>query len=323
MVIVTDDAGRLVGTVTDGDIRRALIRGLDMGTSLDQVMNQTPLTTSLDSPRDEILRLMRDNELIHIPVLDHNGKIVRLDILPDLVTQHDYDVPALVMAGGFGKRLMPLTKACPKPMLKVGGKPILERIVERLAEDGFRKIFISVHYHKEVIVDFFCNGADWGVDIDYLEEKAPLGTAGAVGLITRSIADRPLVVINGDVVTSVDFRKLCEYHDQAGASATMCVRRYDFEVPYGVVVSSKDRVIEIEEKPVHEFFVNAGIYVLSKEAREGIDGAERLDMPDLLRQRILEGKTVCQFPLHEYWIDIGLKAHYEQAEIDWTDKANG
>jgi dTDP-glucose pyrophosphorylase len=319
IVMVVDQSGKLLGTITDGDIRRALLRNVDLRGSLWGVMSEHPCTVHKDEPRERILAIMREKELIHMPIVDSEGTLIGLEVLPDLIYTDNAQSPILLMAGGFGKRMRPLTDACPKPMLKVGGKPILEIIIEKFVATGFREFFVSLHFLADVIVDYFGDGSRWGVNISYLRETKPLGTAGALSLLPDHLGLEPIVVMNGDVLTNVDIRRLTEFHKDLGGLATMCVQQYELQVPYGVVMSAKHRVNDIIEKPTQQFFVNAGVYVLEQSVIARVEKSVALDMPELLRRLIREGEAVNQFPIHEYWIDIGLKTHFEQAQTDIAD----
>ena len=220
------------------------------------------------------------------------------------------------MAGGFGRRLHPLTHDVPKPLLPIGETPILQTILEQLVEGGFSQFFLAVHYHSEHVRAHFGDGSKWGVRIKYLEERQPLGTAGALSLLDRNVIDAPLLMMNGDLLTRLDFGQLVDYHGQHGGLATMCVREYDFEIPYGVVRSDGDQVTDITEKPVQKFFVNAGIYVLEPDVLDQCRPDEAIDMPNLLRQVVSDGHKVSMFPIHEYWLDIGRMEEYERAQIE-------
>ena len=316
IVLVVDERNRLLGTVTDGDIRRALLKNIGLDGGVEKVMNRKPQTTYQDEPRYSILERMRRSELIHMPVVDSKGVLLGLEMLPNLVASEANQNPILLMAGGFGKRMRPLTDACPKPMLKVAGRPILELIIDKFASSGFREIYISLHFLGEVISDYFGDGSDWGVNITYLTEEKPLGTAGALSLLPEELSTQPIVVMNGDVLTNVDLLRLTEFHREMGGTATMCVQQYELEVPYGIVESTEAGVIDIVEKPTQRFFVNAGVYVLNHEVLRLVEKETRLDMPELLKKLIDDGQTVSQFPIHEYWIDIGLKTQFEKAQND-------
>lgn len=220
------------------------------------------------------------------------------------------------MAGGFGKRLYPLTQDCPKPMLKVGGKPILELILQSLVDAGFHRFYISTHYLPEMIREHFGDGSKWKVSIQYVHEDEPLGTGGALGLLPAGAIELPMILMNGDLLTRVDYRSLLEFHQRHQGAATLCVSEYESQVPYGVIQSEGHRITQIVEKPIQRFFVSAGIYILSPELIGRVAPGRRIDMPTLLQQEIGAGREVSMFPVHEYWLDIGRMDDLRRAQED-------
>jgi len=317
IALVSDEYGKLLGTVTDGDIRRALINQLTMKSSVSLIMNSKPITVDDKVTNKEILSLMSDQGLLHMPIVDKDGILCGLETLQQLIENPIHDNPVFLMAGGFGTRLHPLTKDTPKPLLKVGSKPILEMIIDQFISYGFHNFYISTHFKSEQIRDYFKNGELHNISIKYVHEDVPLGTAGSLGLLPENLSDFPIIVMNGDLLTKVDFKNLLDFHDDNHAEATMCVREYDFQVPYGVVEIDNYSIKEIEEKPVHKFFVNAGIYVLSKNLIDKVDGKTYLDMTDFLGKELKIGK-VNAFPIHEYWLDIGQIEEYEKANREFA-----
>ena len=313
IALVVDDNMKLLGTVTDGDIRRALLKHKAMDVLVTEVMNDKPITVSVKDDRKSILALMKSKDFLHIPIVDETGCLKELETLHHLVDEVKYDNPVFLMAGGFGKRLSPLTNDVPKPLLHVGNKPILETILNQFIENGFHNFYISTHYKAEMLWDYFGDGKKWGVTIQYIHEDIPLGTAGALGLLPDDIVSKPVIMMNGDLLTKVDFAQLLEFHNERNNIATMCVSKYDIQVPYGVIEQDNDKIKDIIEKPIHNFFINAGIYVLSPSIRKYIDGKSYLDMPHLLKQQIKNKETVNMFPIHEYWLDIGRMEEYERA----------
>jgi dTDP-glucose pyrophosphorylase len=319
IVLLVDARGRLETTITDGDIRRALLSGKRFE---DQARDILPAKAGLPGPffaregqgPKYMAELMRANGIRHLPVLDEDGRVVDLVFLERLIPEARVELSALIMAGGFGKRLRPLTNCLPKPMLPVGGRPLLEFIVDRLRLAGITKIFISTHYLSEHIVEHFGHGGKFGVELQYLKESKPLGTAGALGLMPPS--DVPLLVINGDVLTEVDFRAMLSFHLEHEAALTMAVKEYTMQVPYGVVETGGPRVRQLWEKPSYSFLTNAGIYILDPSVLGCIERNQRIDMPDLIKRLIREDRMVSSFPLVEYWLDIGQHAEYEQAQRD-------
>jgi dTDP-glucose pyrophosphorylase len=317
IVLVTDKHKKLLGTVTDGDIRRALINKTTMDSEVRTLMNNQPVKKNKSLSRKELLSSMLIKGLIHMPIVDENGILCDLQTIQHLIENPSFDNPVFIMAGGFGTRLYPLTKNIPKPLLKVGNKPILEIIIDQFINHGFHDFYISTHFKPELIKNYFSNGNKYGVSIKYVEEDVPLGTAGSLGLLPDNLANLPIIVMNGDILTRVDFKNLLDFHNNNNADATMCVREYDFQVPYGVVQVDDCNIRDIQEKPVHKFFVNAGIYVLNKDLIDKVDGKSYLDMTDFLKQEI-NGGMVNAFPIHEYWLDIGRMDEYRQAQIDIT-----
>jgi dTDP-glucose pyrophosphorylase len=316
IVLVVDQENRLLGTITDGDIRRALMAGSTMISLATSVMQKNPIAVNQGDSRRKALQIMREKDLLHLPVLDAKGVVVGLETVRDLLFKEQRPNPVLLMAGGFGKRLYPLTREVPKPLLPVGEKPILQTILEQLAEGGFSQFFLAVHYRSEQVRAHFGDGSKWGVRIEYLEERQPLGTAGALSLLDQTMIDAPLLLMNGDLLTRLDFGQLVDFHGEHGGLATMCVREFDFQIPYGVVHGDGDQVTDIIEKPVQKFFVNAGIYILEPELLGQCRPDEAIDMPDLLRQVVNDGRKVSMFPIHEYWLDIGRMEEYEQAQVE-------
>ncbi|OSM01806.1 putative nucleotidyl transferase [Magnetofaba australis IT-1] len=319
VALVTDDDMRLVGIVTDGDIRRGLLRHVSLEAPVAEIMGQRPITARDSDSRDHILALMRAHELDHIPIVNADGALVGLERLQQLARPVQRDNWVVLMAGGLGSRLGALTRDCPKPLLQVGSQPILEVILESYIALGFHRFFLSVNYKKHMIQDYFGHGERWGVRIDYLEEKEPLGTAGPLGLLPDRPTS-PLIVMNGDLLTRLDFTRVLDFHREHEAEATLCVRQVEETVPYGVVqLENGHRLSGIHEKPVNKYFVNTGIYVLEPSALERIPAGGYLDMPDLFRQLIDSGRPTAAFPFLEYWMDIGQVGDFHQARKDYED----
>lgn len=317
IVVVLDDANRLLGTITDGDIRRALLRHMNMDTSVSEIMNSSPVTASVKASRSEVLLMMARRKLLHMPIVDQSGCLVDINMLQDHVYGVRHENPVLLMAGGFGKRLRPLTNTIPKPLLPIGSrtgqKPILEIMLKQCADAGFTNFIISTHYKAEMLKEHFADGSAWGVQIRYAHEAAPLGTAGALGLLPDDLPDLPILVVNGDLVTSVDLDGLIRFHNEQGGIATVCVKQYDHQVPYGVVEVDGTRVATITEKPVFKYFVSAGMYVIEPAAIDNIRRHGYIDMPDFLCECIEDNKRVNMFPIHEKWRDIGRINEYQEA----------
>jgi len=318
IALVVDDSQRLIGVATDGDIRRALIRGLTLEHPVREVMNKRPKVASLQDSKSQLIAMMEGHHLYQLPVVDNEGRIVRLESLQALYKQPSFPNPVFLMAGGFGKRLRPYTDECPKPLLEIGGKPILETIIENFVKSGFKEFFIAVHYKAQQIKDYFSDGSRWGISITYIDELEPMGTAGAIGLMPPDLPDVPLIVMNGDILTQVDFSRLLAYHNEQQAIATLCVRQYDYQIPYGVVIANHQRLSRIEEKPIQTCLANAGIYVLDHSLIKTISGQEKLDMPTLLNQQVALGETVSMFAVNDYWLDIGREADFLRAQGEFA-----
>ncbi|MBA6353601.1 nucleotidyltransferase family protein [Colwellia sp. BRX9-1] len=314
LALVVDTDNRLLGTVTDGDIRRALINDLSLCHPISEIMFTTPTVAEFRTSKDKILELMNAKQLNSIPILD-NGIVVGLETIHHITQKAKYDNPVFLMAGGFGTRLKPLTDNCPKPLLKVGDKPILETVLLSFIKSGFHDFYISTHYLPEMVREYFGNGTKWGVSINYVHEENPLGTGGALGLLPNTLPDLPIIMMNGDVLTKVDLVALLVFHNDNNANATMCVREYEYQVPFGVIESEGNTIKSMVEKPIKRFHVNAGIYVVGREIIEGVNNNEVVDMPTLL-ERYLDNK-VLMFPFHEYWLDIGRMDDFKRAQEDY------
>lgn len=316
--VVVNSRNQLLGTVTDGDIRRGILAGYNLHASINDIMNKAPFAALNGNSSSYYKNLMKKRKLKQLPIVDEFNIIVDLKFL-DNNWMEPKDNVVILMVGGLGTRLRPLTNDIPKPMLKVGGKPILETIIEGFKSYGYTNFILSVNYKKEVIQDYFQNGEMFGVNIDYLEETKRMGTAGALSLL-NSKPNNPFFVMNGDLLTQVNFQQLMNFHIEQKALATMCVREYEYEIPYGVIETTESRLVSIKEKPVHKSFVNAGIYVLSPEVFEIIPKNEFYDMPDLFQSIIDKKGDASIFPIREYWLDIGKLADYEKANNEYREK---
>ncbi|MCJ0972455.1 nucleotidyltransferase family protein [Pseudomonas sp. PS1] len=321
IVLIVDSERKLLGTLTDGDVRRALLARRPLTGPVSETMCNTPRSAKKGWSRERILKDMEKYQVLQLPITDDAGRVVGLETLYGLLNNQRRDNPVFLMAGGFGTRLHPLTHTCPKPLLKVGGKPILELILERFVQAGFHRFYISTHYMPEMIREHFGDGEQWGIKICYIHEEHPLGTGGALGLLPHDEIDLPLFVMNGDLLTTLNFQSLLEFHETHQGVATMCVREYEHCIPYGVIQSEGHRIRSMIEKPVHRFFINAGIYLLSPEFVKAVMPNARVDMPTLLEQKIEDGCDVNMFPVHEYWLDIGRMEDYQRAQQE-VEKLN-
>lgn len=316
VALVVDPERRLLGTVTDGDIRRAILKDMDLNGPVSTIMFTACTTASENDSREDILTRMRSMEIRQIPILDDNRSVVGLKLLMDMVDKPKRDNRVVLMAGGLGSRLQPLTNECPKPLLKVGGKPILETIMQSFIEHGFHSFHISVNYKAEMIELYFGDGSRWGVTIDYLRETEKLGTAGCLSLFPTRPLDT-FLVMNGDLLTRVNFEQMLAFHHENRAMATMGIRKYDFQVPFGVVEVDNHRLISLQEKPLHQFFVNAGVYAFQPEVLDCIQPDTPMDMPELFQRLMDKGEAACTFPIHEYWLDIGRTDDYDRANGEY------
>lgn len=304
VALVVDGDRRLLGVVTDGDFRRGLLRGIGLDQPVRLLMNPKPVVARQDEDRNRLLALMRREQYRQIPLVDQTGRVVGIETLLEMLQIAERDNWVVLLAGGKGVRLKPLTHAVPKPMLQVGNKPILETILDSMIEQGFRKFFFAVNYMADSIHEHFGDGSRFHVQIEYLKEQEPLGTAGALTLLPER-PTQPVIVMNGDILTKVDFRALLDFHVRNRALATMCVREFQFQVPFGVVAVDQHRIVDIKEKPEERFLVNAGIYALDPQAIDEIPKGRAYDMPRLFDALLLQRKEAIVFPLKEYWLDIG------------------
>lgn len=314
IVLVVDAADRLLGTVTDGDVRRALLRGVGLDRPVAEAMNRTPVTARSGTTQEEAIALMRERAIHQLPIVD-GEKVVGLITFDEALRALREETLVVLVAGGLGSRLRPLTEETPKPLLAVGGKPLLEITIANLARQGFARFFIAVNYKADMFRAHFADGRSLGVEIGYLQENESLGTAGALRLLPERPA-APLLVMNGDVLTNLDARQLLLFHREQSVAATMCVREYEWRIPYGVVRIDRGRLAEFEEKPTRKEFVNAGIYALSPEALDQIPPSGPIDMPDLFRRVALNRGPAAVYPLREYWIDIGHLDDLQRAQGD-------
>lgn len=317
IVLVADEEQHLLGTITDGDIRRSLLKHVALDSPVEQIMCARPMVVGKSMAREDVLSLLERNGLLHMPVVDDENYLIGLHTLKDFYSSAKADNIVFLMAGGFGTRLRPLTNDCPKPMLKVGEKPILELILESFIKAGFHRFYISTHYLPEIIRAHFGDGSQWGVSINYVHEKEPLGTAGAIGLLPKDKINAPIFVMNGDLLTDVDFMSLKDFHELNRGIATMCVREYEQQIPYGVIETNGSQITSIVEKPIHKMFVNAGIYMLSEELVHSVEENTVVDMPDLLSAQMDNNKVVGMFPIHEYWLDIGRMNDFQRAQSEY------
>lgn len=321
IALVVDNEQRLIGTVSDGDVRRAMLAGIDLSNPVSILLERKantqyskPITAKLDTPLDTLIALMRDYVLAVIPIIDDNNRVVDLITMEELIPSDSLPLQAVIMAGGFGSRLHPFTEQTPKPMLHVGGRPLMEVILEQLRLAGIQKVNITTHYLPEKITEHFGDGKSFGVELSYVNEEQPLGTGGALGLLPQPAG--PMLVVNGDVLTQVNYRAMLAFHNENHADMTVAVRQYEIEIPYGVVECDGVIIKALREKPRMEYFVNAGIYLLNPSVYDFIPSGKHFNMTDLIKWLIDANRIVASFPVSEYWLDIGQPKDYAKAQQD-------
>lgn len=315
IVVVVSIDEVIIGTITDGDVRRGLLRGLDMNSSIESIINRDAMAVPNHLSHDLVKELMTVNKINALPMLNDSRQVIGLHLLNDLLEAEQRSNSIIIMAGGQGTRLRPHTENCPKPMLPIGGKPMLEHIIERAKDQGFSHFILSIHYLGHMIQEYFGDGSKWQVKIDYLIEDSPLGTAGALGLLIDPPAE-PFLVTNGDVMSEILYGDLLDFHIDQQAIATMAVRPYEWQHPFGVVESSGVDYLGFSEKPISRSQINAGVYVLHPDSLSVLKKDEHCDMPDLFeRLRVAQKRTVI-YPMHESWLDVGRPNDLKEAEID-------
>lgn len=318
IILVINSDGTLLGTITDGDIRRGLLRGLELDSPIKPIIHREPFVVPADMARNTALQLMQANTINALPIVDNRRKVIGLHLLNELITPTHRPNLMVIMAGGKGTRLRPHTDNCPKPLLPVRGKPMLEHIIERAKKEGFRRFILTLHYLGHMIEDYFGDGEAWQVQIEYLREKQPLGTAGAISLLPFR-PETPFVVSNGDVLTDIRYGEMLDFHNCHGAMATMAVRLHEWQNPFGVVNTRGVDIIGFEEKPVIRSHVNAGIYVLSPDALDLLEKEQYCDMPTLFSRLQERSDRTIVYPMHELWLDIGQPKDYENAQTTSKD----
>jgi dTDP-glucose pyrophosphorylase len=315
IALVVSAEGVLLGTVTDGDIRRGLLRGMGLGSPVEAIMQREPLVVPPTLGREIVLQLMQANKFHQLPVVDEHRRVLGLHVWDELLAPTQRPNPMVIMAGGQGTRLRPHTESCPKPLIPVGGKPMLEHIVERARAEGFRQFVLAIHYLGGMIEEYFGDGSRWQVEIRYLREPVPLGTAGAIALLEPR-PQVPFIVSNGDVLTDIRYGELLDFHCRHGAAATMAVRLHEWQHPFGVVRSKGVDIVGFEEKPISRSHINAGIYVLDPPALDALNVGEPCDMPTLFARLQDRAARTIVYPMHEPWLDVGGSADLERARAE-------
>jgi dTDP-glucose pyrophosphorylase/CBS domain-containing protein len=314
VLLICDKVRHLIGLLTDGDFRRAILQRKPLSEPCAIIASSHPITAPLSVSSSEALRLMKEHDISQLPVVDSEGRVQKLILSKDILPNRELALSAVVMAGGFGTRLLPLTEKVPKPMLPVGGRPLLELTIAQLRRAGIKNVNVTTHHLPETISDYFGTGEMFGVRLNYLQEEHPLGTAGGIKLLKQF--DDTMLVINGDVLTGVPFGAMLDYHRSYHADLTIGVRKYEVQVPFGVVECEDVHVKGLEEKPSLSFFINAGTYLIEPVVRDFIPGGQPFDMTELISKLIDAGRTVVSFPIMEYWLDMGRHEDYAKAQED-------
>lgn len=316
IALVVDAEGVLLGVITDGNTRRGLLSGHTLESSVALIMNPSPYTASPAMGRAEACRIMLEKNIMHLPVLDADGRLLDVWRLSGPLESPAHDTPIVLMVGGLGSRLGEMTRACPKPMLHVGGKPLLEIVLRNFMGQGFTNFYLAVHYLAEEIQSYFGDGSAFGCNIRYIHEQIPLGTAGALSLLPERF--ETVLVMNGDILTQLNAVSLLQEHSRNGAPATMVVKHHEVTIPYGVVHSDENSaILSIEEKPTFSHCVCAGINVLSATALACIPQNTRFDMPDVFQALLLRGEHPKIYLSADYWLDIGRLADYRRANLEF------
>ena len=316
IAVVLDEENKLIGTLTDGDIRRGLLKGLALDDSVETIVHRNPTVCNVNDSKEDVLKIAVEKKLYQIPIVDLDGVLVGIDEVDELLKPEEHPNKVVLMVGGLGTRLHPLTADRPKPLLEVGNKPILETIINNFAQYGFKNFILSVFYKSHMIEEHFGDGSKFGVSIDYVHEDQPMGTAGSLSYMKEQLTE-PFFVMNGDLLTNVNFEHMLEYHLKNQVSATMGIRKYDFQVPYGVVNVENHRIISIEEKPIQKFLVSGGIYILNPEVLNYISDNTFYDIPTVFEKLIVNKHEAVAFPIREYWLDIGQMADFERANNEY------
>jgi len=316
IVMVINEAGVLEGTISDGDIRRGLLKGLDLNSPIDSVVRHNAFVVRPDMGRDTVKQLMQANKIQQIPVVDDQHRVVGLHLWDEITTPPTRSNLMVIMAGGKGTRLYPHTQNCPKPLLPVAGKPMLEHIIDRAKLEGFKHFVLAIHHLGYMIESHFGNGEGQGVQIDYLREQSPLGTAGALGLLDP-VPSLPFLVTNGDVITNIRYGELLDFHVRHAAAATMAVHLHEWQHPFGVVQTQGVEIVGFEEKPISRTHINAGVYVLEPAALQLLCADVKCDMPTLFESIKAQGKRTVAYPMHETWLDVGRPDDLKQANSDY------
>ena len=318
IALVVDKQYKLIGTISDGDIRRALINNYHLEDTIENIINTSPSTCTINEPKEKIIQLALSKKLHLIPIVTNDNTLIGIEEIDKLLSPEPKENKVILMVGGLGTRLQPLTNDIPKPLLKVGEKPILETIIENFAKYGLTNITLCVNYKAEMIENHFGDGSTFGVNIEYIYEKKRLGTAGALSLLKDTL-EEPFFVMNGDLLTDLNFQHMLNFHTTNQSDATMCLREMELQIQYGVVETKDNDILSLVEKPIHKYFVNAGIYILNPELLQYIPKDKFFDMPTLFEKAIKTNNKVTSYIHHGYWIDIGQLNDYKKANLEYKE----
>ena len=322
IVLVVNEAGKLEGTISDGDIRRGLLKGLDLKSPITNVIHRNALVVPAEMPREMVMQLMLANKIQQIPVVNEHHHVVGLHLWDMIATPPTRSNLMVIMAGGMGKRLLPQTENCPKPLLTVAGKPMLEHIIDRAKLEGFSHFVLAINYLGYMIVEHFGNGERLGVRIDYVREQSPLGPAGALGLLNPR-PEAAFVVTNGDVITDIRYGALLDFHFRHAAAATMAVRLHEWQHPFGVVQTQGVEIVGFEEKPVARSHINAGVYALDPDSLNFLSTDDHCDMPTLFERLQAKANRTVAYPMHEPWLDVGRPDDLFLANGQFAERTTG
>ena len=315
-VFITNNTNKLLGVLSDGDIRRYLLKNSNIDTSVKDAMNSSPMSLSVESSKSSILDFFRKEDVSCLPIIDLSGILIDIIIRNDARLISDVNNFVVIMAGGFGTRLGEMTKNCPKPMIKIEGIPIIEHIINNFKKYGFKKFIITTHYLSQIIKDYLGDGSKLDIEITYVYEDEPLGTGGSLTLMPDNFTDLPIIVTNGDIITKLNYGELLEFHNENKNDITMCLHLYENKIDFGVVEVENGVVKKLVEKPTVEYLINSGVYVLNSSQLEKFDKNSVLTMPEIIEHCIDMGSNVGSFILADYWIDVGRLQDLQKAKND-------
>jgi len=314
--IVVNDEKQVLGMITDGDIRRALLQGKNLESSIEKVFFRNIKHLDYDAGKRKAKEIMLKYKIRQLPVIDEEKKLKKLYFLDDIIAYDKKEEWVVIQAGGFGTRLRPLTDNMPKPLLKIGEKPVLEHIIDGFIYFGFRKFIITLNYKGEMIKEYFGDGEKYGIRIEYITEEVPLGTAGSLSLCEDIIDSEDIIMVNGDILTGLDYEEFLNFHKNGNNDITVGAREYKVQIPYGVIETEGLIIKNIEEKPKFDFYINSGIYALKKNIISLIQNGEKIHMTEVIERADNVNNKRMVYPIKEYWTDIGRMEDFEKANIE-------